>query len=212
MDISTNMYKRCPTCRGLKTVNGLGGLVKDCLACDGSGKVLASVLVANPVASNTVAPAELVDHSEDARAKMDANPVVETVPFSQVLSEAGVPAGVIAEMAQAPVMTIPGQTMFPGYSDALMEAILAETGMAIPEWKNKFRGVSELFEIRNGQPVELIGVRERASIRELYGLSRPVAPRKVDVMASQDRVAAGDAEYQRQVKSEQKLNASGRKK
>lgn len=170
---------------------GIGGLWRDCWACEGKGTVAVSIAVSTaPVFTNPMVQG-----------------VVDTTVESAIPSQPIVAKEVAVESVNKHESVEP-LCMFPGYSDAVMTAILDEPRMSIVDWKNKYRGVSELFVVEGGVvKAELIGLRDRQAIRLAYAQSRPAAPRKVDLMKSQDMVANRDADYMLHVKAEEKLKA-----
>jgi hypothetical protein len=170
---------RCPTCRGYKKVNGIGGIERDCHKCSGKG---------------TVAP-EAVVVTQMAAAATDE--IVEAIKKKE-------PEVSPAKNAQLPV----GDAIFPGYSNELMSALLDEPKLPLQEWKKKHMRNTELFvvakDMRGQDQIvnELLDLHMRNSIRLLYAQSKPVAPRKVNAMAAQDMAARSDADYVRYEKQQ----------
>lgn len=197
---------RCRACKGLGTTRGIGGIPRDCLVCDATGKV------------ESKSGCETVEHLPDL-------PKVELVSLEQIFP--GVTA-IAEKMANEPVAIQPQEVkekeiknnepkpIFAGYSDSLMKAILEENLMSGPEWKQKHKNNNELFITQNDQIIgEILDVRDRASIRELYALSKPRAPRKVNLAASQDLAAKADPQYlkyEKEMKAKAEQESKAKKK
>jgi hypothetical protein len=172
---------KCMRCRGLGQIAWLGGVMRDCPGCNGAGKV------------------------PGIETKKEPEPIIPTIePAANAAEDTVVPVelDVIPTVAiPTPLAEVPKQVdnkgreiIFPGYDNDLMEAVLAEPKMTTQEWKERYKRIAGVVEM---------GLRERAAIREMYAMSKPPAPRKVDLMASQDKVAVGDPEYQKQLRKEQ---------
>ena len=52
----TTVYKRCPTCRGTKTIMGMGTISKRCESCNASGYIDETVLEVTPIKPVVVQP------------------------------------------------------------------------------------------------------------------------------------------------------------
>ena len=175
-------------------MRGIGGLEKDCWGCDATGKV------------EQKSGCKTVDLLPDAT-KIELVSLEDIFPgVTEIAKEIEAEKIAAIEPISAPepiIESIEPKAIFPGYSDELMTALLEEHSMAGPEWKQKYKNVKELFITRDGQIIgEILDVRSRASIREMYAQSKPAAPRKVDLAAMQDAVANVDAEYARYDKQE----------
>ncbi len=169
---------RCSACKG-RGKRVVGGMESDCRSCDGDGKVAVATELCSLAdifpgieKSFEVEPIHSVNSSEPKE-------VAEPVKKKEKKAEVELP-----------------EPLFPGYSDELIRAILEEGQMSGSAWKEKHKNNNEVFITLNGTIIsEILDVRARASIREMYAMSRPAAPRKVDLSAAQDAAASSDAEY-----------------
>jgi len=111
------------------------------------------------------------------------------------------PAAAVAEVEHvAPVASVASdKSIFAGYDDELMRAVLAEPNMTTENWRLKYTAVSIATS-----------VRERHSIREMYAQSQIVVDRKVNLSASQDAAIEDDADYKKFVADEKKLVAKAK--
>lgn len=183
----------------------MGGLIKDCWTCDGSGKVErvernieALVTGVSINDEGSIVEGSIVGICEPLKSvdNIPANKI-EEIPVSQVE---------IIEAIKKKEVEVAGikKPIFEGYSDALMVALLEENKMPLPKWKEKHKLNNELFisalDAGSGQMVivqELMDIGSRNVVRQMYAQSLPVAPRKVNNMAAQEDMAAlsNDPDY-----------------
>ncbi len=199
---------RCKDCRGLGWKRGMGAIEKDCITCDATGKVEQKSGCETISLLPEAGKVELVSLEEifpgvAAIAKEIEAEVVNIEPIEpKVEPEAIIES--IEPIKKKEIENDKPKPIFAGYSDALMVALLEEKSMAGPAWKQKHKNNNELFVTSNGQIIgEILDVRDRASIRELYAMSKPVAPRKVNLSAAQDMAASSDPQYMKYEKEMQ---------
>ena len=151
----------------------MGGIVKDCKACDGKGRIPVKVetsTVSNPVIDMaTKATSEVVSavkSKRKSRAKVKEPVTADMFQDTCTLQEIFMPIGVVQAL------------------DPMMEAVLAEPNMTTEEFRRKYPGIAETTS-----------VRDRHGMRVMYASEQKIAPRTVDVSASQDACVSGDAEY-----------------
>jgi len=187
-------YVRCYKCRGLKQVAAIGGIVKDCWICDATGKVEIEEAPILEVIQSKMTP-------EDAPVLVPLDVVLADAQLRQVTAdlEVKLDSGVSSE-AQPTVIqnetvvdTPPNYAVQLGVSEELLGAVLDEPRMKPDEWRMKYKGVAGLLG-PNGTD-EIMTKVERASLRERYALMQPIAPRKVNLGASQDAAVNTDVEY-----------------
>ncbi len=190
---------RCAKCRGQKEYAGIGAIMKPCEPCGATGLVEQIKLK----------PVEKIDISSERVEKEEENVHIPE-GTTEVCSLEDIFPGVSKAMEEAttkmaevitkdlsessedfpkPTVTVKKkepeikQPIFNGYSDAMMEALIAESLMDSEEWKRKYPHVAGM------------GVRERQSIMAMYAQSKPTAPRQVDLGKAQDGAVKGDPEY-----------------
>ncbi len=201
---------RCPTCRGQKKMNGIGGIPRDCWTCKATGSIekevpkLATIpeneilTVAIPTPLKISVPTDLQEMINPPEYKTELCSLEDIFPgVTQGVKEAEAKKKEVEAASQNPVK----KAIFEGYSDALMEALLDEPKMPLIDWKKKHMRNAELFVLgkdSRGNDVigtELLDLHLRNSIRLMYAQSKPIAPRKVNTMAAQDMVAKKDPDY-----------------
>lgn len=167
------MKVNCVACSG-KGKRVMGGMASNCRSCDGNGYKLV-----NEKPKKRTSSSQTSDH---APKKADIAPIVE-VKEPEIAKSAPIVAEPIVkdvEVDKKPDIisenvTNEPKVIFEGYDNAVMEAILAEGKMSSVDWKKKYTAISETY-----------AVEDRQAIMLAYAKSRPVAPRKVDIMQSQD--------------------------
>ncbi len=196
---------RCLKCRGQKEYAGMGGIMKDCEVCNGTGKV-------EPVKLEIVENKKEIEHVEPVKEELK----VETVSAAEAFASMGVPAEVVKEaMANPPLIVSQGEILplNAPVIDEFMQAVLDEPRMDPISWQAKYKHVSRLFGVDiTGHFGELVTKVERAAIRANYASTQVIAERTVDLSVSQDSVSNSDPEYAAFTAQEKKLKAEAEKK
>ncbi len=208
----------------------MGGILKDCEPCDGTGKVDADDISVECVDENekqrqmaetiervaevyqgivstgqTLPKKRAKDHSEDPLH------MVELVSAAQAFESMGVPKSVIKEVITQDLSE--ATDAFPAPIDELMVAILDEPRMDPLEWAAKYRHVDRLFgKTIDGRFDELCTKVQRAAMRANYATGQVIADRVVNLSASQDAVSKSDPEFVTYQAKEKKLMAEKKKK
>ncbi len=161
---------------------GMGGININCRICKGEGVIvvepseLYKIVEAIPEAVEPVkaAPVEVVEPVKKIKIDVPVEAMVETLPLDL-----------------SPIVT----DIFPGYSNDMMQALFDENKMDAIKWRQKYKGIKELFKVSGALIDEVVSKVERNAIRELYARSKPVAPRVVDTLGMQDAGVGADKDY-----------------
>lgn len=193
---------RCSKCRGQKKYVGIGGITKDCIECDGTGTVEQEM----PKLVREIASPEPEPEPEPQPEPVKQAPPKKRPSRAKSAKSAAVKApDVKPEVKPGPI--------FPGYDDEFMRAILDEPKMDPLAWAAKYKHVDRLFGMTiTGHFGELTTKVQRAGIRESYAMKTPMAPRVVDLSASQDAATKGDSEYASYQAKEKKALEEQKKK
>ncbi len=217
--MSTNTVK-CMTCRGNKELAGMGGIIKECWNCKGKGRVpepkVETSTVTNAVVLDIAAKAtdeiiSAVKAKNKRKSRAKAKEPVTADMFQDTCTLAAIfPDMNLMEAAASIAIDKGAKQTLPPKVDPLMQAILDEPRMTPEQWQAKYKHVERLFGIN---PVtnkfdELISKVQRAAMRADYAAQQPKVKRKVDVNASQDAAAEGDANYIAFRNKEAQANAS----
>lgn len=210
---------RCQRCRGQKKYAGIGGVMKDCEVCDSTGFIERELkIVPQPVVQESVQVPEGASVVEDESAASDTAVADEKdqdlsdVAELSATSDLGVAQG--EKVVYVPVAPMQVGTILPGYDDEFMRAILAEPTMDAIKWAAAYKHVTQLFGINpmTKKWDELLSKVQRASIREMYAMSKPIKERRVDLGSQQDDAVKGDPEYKKYQANEKKREADAAKK
>ncbi len=215
----TNMV-RCGTCKGLKELPGMGGMVRECRTCKGEGKVeKLEVKVKDPVDAVTpdmFSQVAAADYAYEAQKAMREHYDKEnkTNPHYEKASEALITGvSTVIDVHETEVCSL--EDIFPGVSamaaaatDEIVRAISMQDVPRAKEpiflgYEDEFmRGIlaessmdTEAFKKAYPSIVETTDVRQRNEIRVMYAQSKPMKPRKVNLAAQQEATIQNDAEF-----------------
>ena len=192
----------------------MGGILKDCEACDGTGKVdhiadaseMVDVIESVGEEYDRILDAvNHVDHIEDPLYK------VELVSSAKAFESMGIPKAVVQEVITKDLSE--ASDAFPAPVDEFMVAILDEPRMDPLEWAAKYRHVDRLFgKTIDGRFDELCTKVQRAAMRANYAGDQVIADRIVNMSAGQDAASKSDPEYKAYQAREKKLMAEKKRK
>jgi hypothetical protein len=186
---------RCLKCRGQGEYAGIGGIMKNCIACDGKGKI------------------EVIKDSPKETLPKKKVKEVEAVSAPEAFESMGIPASVINEVITKDLSEDSNNFPKPEL-DELTQAILDEPRMEAMAWAKKWCHVKQLFAMSpiTGRYEELITKVQRAGMRATFAQGQEIAPRVVDLSKAQDSTIKSDPEYKAYQAQEKKLKEAAKKK
>lgn len=181
---------KCLKCKGLGEYAGMGGIMRECGTCDGTGKIerdmperVTETVSATEAFVSMGIPLGVVNQV--------IAPAVENTVSPGLIKETIAIEGIKQDNKPAPVAR-----QEPAI-DEVMQAVIDEPRMEALAWKNKYRHVKGLFakSIITGQYEELITKVQRAAMRANYASNQVIAERVVDMGALQDATVINSPEY-----------------
>ena len=201
---------RCGRCRGQKEYAGMGGIMKECEVCDGTGKVAIVDMSVNDIDKGEEIVS--VEHSEEELDMVESvtDSDIGDVKVSDVTVTLVTEAQASEQIDNQPKQTLP---LKQPELDELMQAVLAEPGMKPEDWARKYAHVDRLFGMTiTGHHGELVTKVQRAEMRATYASQQPKADRQVDLKVAQDMASKTDPDYAVYQAEEKKLAEASKKK
>ena len=183
---------RCYRCKGLKKYQGIGGIMKDCDACNATGKIY--LLGKDKFVASVIPAIEPEMETKKKRKSPTKSKPLEPISeelFDNVHSLEEVSPG-ITEVKKNETPLIRNETPKPVYTDFEI-ALLDEMRMDPIEWRKKYSYVKELFVVKGDKIDEVVSKVNRMLAREVIARRQVAAPRKVSLSAMQDSSVIDDA-------------------
>lgn len=169
---------RCHTCRGLKELSGMGGIVKKCWTCDGKGRIAAPVEALATTSSLTAPIAvQLIEEPEKPLKRKPKSKAVEPV------TEDMFPVEIENKKKEI---------------DPMMEAVLAEPHMSTEEWKVKYAHIAAITSVRDRHGMRVVYAQQKPTAPRKVDLG---AMQDAGISQDKDYIAFENKEKARKAKT-----------
>lgn len=184
---------RCITCRGLKELAGIGGIMKTCWVCDGKGRIEKVIEQLEPsvVTTSEVTSAPVGETLAKPKRKSKTKIKDEEVETADMfIAEAKISEAIDSGPKEA-------LSNFMPEIDEFTKAILDEVRMDPIGWQLKYKHIPRLFGINpmTQKFDELVSKVQRAAIRANYAINQPKIARTVNLNKMQDGTVEADSDY-----------------